>query len=324
MDGSKLSLIMVFMISAVAARLIPNGDVDKEHNSDDQERLDHQDIYKPAILATGICARSPRLPCCERTIEFYKILSQPVAPADIFYPDCRSDGYYAAKQCDWIGCYCVDPNGKRVEGTTQPGDFENRNIICPEIPKPDILATGICARSPNLPCCKEMIKVYELLKGPALIADLSYPHCRYYGFYAGYYAAKQCTWAGCHCVDPNGKSVKETYYFNKYYMICPEFAVEKPNLGSYEYDVEPADKLLTSEEISNLPDQPAKEDPETAGKTIDELIGGRDIVLPTDASNAVNHKRLASPIAAETQNTMEHANGDGKQGSDMLANKAKV
>merc|ERR1711942_247848 len=45
MHGSKLSLIVVFMFSAVAARLIPNGDVDKEHNSDDQERLDRQDYF---------------------------------------------------------------------------------------------------------------------------------------------------------------------------------------------------------------------------------------------------------------------------------------
>jgi len=43
MDGLNLALIMVFVVSAVAARLFPNGDVDKEHNSDDQERLDRQD-----------------------------------------------------------------------------------------------------------------------------------------------------------------------------------------------------------------------------------------------------------------------------------------
>merc|ERR1719411_1632220 len=272
------------MVCAVVASLIPTADVDKEHNSDDQERLDRQDdipqmirnpkTFKPSILATGICAQSPNLPCCEETIYIYKILSQPLVPRDIEYPKCRSDGYYAAKQCNWFGCYCVDPNGNDAEGTTQPGDFRNYNIICPEIPKPDILATGICARSPNLPCCKEMIKVYELLKGPALIADLSYPHCRYYGFYAGYYAAKQCTWAGCHCVDPNGKSVEETFHYNKYYIICPEFSVEKPedlDLGSHEYEVEPADKLLTSEEISNLPNLADEDDPKTTGKTIESV-----------------------------------------------------
>jgi len=138
MHGSKLSLIVVFMFSGVAARLIPNGDVDKEHNSDDQERLDRQDytphmirntkIHKPAILATGICAQSPNLPCCKETIAIYKILSRPVVPRDIEYPDCRSDGYYAAKQCDWFGCFCVDPNGNSGP-PTQPGDF---NIICPD------------------------------------------------------------------------------------------------------------------------------------------------------------------------------------------------
>jgi len=90
-------------------------------------RFKDEEILKPAILATGICAQSPNLPCCKETIDTYKILSQPVIPADIEYPDCRSDGYYAAKQCQWFGCYCVDPNGNSGP-PTQPGDF---NIICP-------------------------------------------------------------------------------------------------------------------------------------------------------------------------------------------------
>jgi len=57
-------------------------------------------------------------------------------------------------------------------------------------------------------------------------------------------------------------------------MICPEFAVEKPkdlDLGSHEYEVDPADKLLTSEEISNLPNLADEEDPKTAGKTIESV-----------------------------------------------------
>jgi len=208
MHGSKLSLIVVFMVSAVAARLIPNGDVDKEHNSDDQERLDRQDytphmirpkIFKPAILATGICVQSPSLPCCKHTISIYEIMrKRPFVPADLSYPNCRDDGYYAAKQCEWYGCHCVDPNGNGVEGT---------------------------AHQPE-----------------------------------------------------------NAYYYNNYNIICPGESPETSpikDLGSHEYEVEPADKLLTSEEISHLPDLPDEEDPETAGKTIDELTGGgNDIVLP--------------------------------------------
>jgi len=127
----------------------------------------------------------------------------------------------------------------------------------------------------------------------------------------GYYAAKQCNWAACFCVDPNGNSVEVTtqrpkyaWYYNNFNIICPDL-----DLGSYEYEVEPADQLLTSQEISNLPDLPHEEDPENTGKTIDELIGG--------AHNGANHKRLERPIDAETKNTMEHANGDGKQGKSL-------
>merc|ERR1712121_55171 len=124
MDSSKLSLLIFFMVSAVAARLIPNGDVDEEHDSDDQERLDRQDyalyeVPKPAILATGICAQSPSLPCCKKTIYVYELRQTPALIADLSSPTCRSDGYYAAKQCNWAACYCVDPNGNNVEVTTQ-------------------------------------------------------------------------------------------------------------------------------------------------------------------------------------------------------------
>jgi len=203
MDGSKLSLIIVFMVSAVAARLIPNGDNDKEHNSDDQERLDRQDYLIPNYDEGD----------------------------DIVYPE------------------------------------QNPNDEVKETFKPAILATGICAHSPSQPCCKATIEIYEILSRPDVPADLSYPNCRDDGYYAG----KQCQWFGCHCVDPNGNSVEGTEGTHNFNIICP--------VTEYEYEVEPADKLLTSEEIDNLPDLPEKEDPETAGKTIDELIGGGDDIV---------------------------------------------
>jgi len=141
MDSSKLSLLIFFMVSAVAARLIPKGDVDEEDVSDYQERLDRQDyalyeVPKPAILATGICAQSPSLPCCKETIYVYELLQGPALIADLSYPNCRSDGYYAAKQCNWAACYCVDPNGNSVEVTTQrPKNayyYNHYDIICPD------------------------------------------------------------------------------------------------------------------------------------------------------------------------------------------------
>ena len=35
--------------------------------------------------------------------------------ADLEYPDCRPDGFYAAKQCHHLaGCHCVNENGESV------------------------------------------------------------------------------------------------------------------------------------------------------------------------------------------------------------------
>merc|ERR1712212_1038510 len=74
-------------------------------------------VAKPKILATGICASSPQLPCCEETIYIYKLLNEIFPPTDLEFPACRSDGYYAAKQCHpERGCYCVDENGWENHG----------------------------------------------------------------------------------------------------------------------------------------------------------------------------------------------------------------
>merc|ERR1719435_105506 len=74
-------------------------------------------VAKPKILATGICASSPQLPCCEETISIYKMLTEIFPPTDLEFPACRSDGYYAAKQCHpERGCYCVDENGWENHG----------------------------------------------------------------------------------------------------------------------------------------------------------------------------------------------------------------
>ena len=89
-------------------------------------------IPKPDILANGICARQPQLPCCNATIEAYNLLNGPAVIMDLSFPDCKPDGYYAAKQCHWAACYCVNPNGDAVEGEKMQGDdFGNRNIKCP-------------------------------------------------------------------------------------------------------------------------------------------------------------------------------------------------
>merc|ERR1712212_719421 len=74
-------------------------------------------VAKPKILVTGICASSPQLPCCEETIYIYKLLNEIFPPTDLEFPACRSDGYYAAKQCHpERGCYCVDENGWENHG----------------------------------------------------------------------------------------------------------------------------------------------------------------------------------------------------------------
>merc|ERR1712228_806321 len=104
---------------------------------------------KPKILANGICATSPQLPCCNQTINAYNLINGPHMVADVSYPDCRPDGYYEPKQCHWAACYCVDANGKSREGITLPGDFGNRNIKCPDagtntgnVPSGSVAASG--------------------------------------------------------------------------------------------------------------------------------------------------------------------------------------
>jgi len=77
------------------------------------ERILSPKVAKPEILDTGICASSPQLPCCERTISIYNMLNENPEIPDLPFPVCRLDGYYAAKQCHPVrGCYCVDENGK--------------------------------------------------------------------------------------------------------------------------------------------------------------------------------------------------------------------
>ena len=87
-------------------------------------------IPAPQILASGICASSPQLPCCKETIKTFDLLNGPHEIADLSFPDCRPDGYYKPKQCNWAFCHCVDANGGAIEGETgEPGD--RRSVKCP-------------------------------------------------------------------------------------------------------------------------------------------------------------------------------------------------
>merc|ERR1719230_828522 len=87
-------------------------------------------IPAPQILTSGICASSPQLPCCKETIKTLDLLNGPHEIADLSFPDCRPDGYYKPKQCNWAFCHCVDANGGAIEGETGvPAD--RRSIKCP-------------------------------------------------------------------------------------------------------------------------------------------------------------------------------------------------
>jgi len=92
-------------------------------------------VPKPDILTTGVCATSPQLPCCNATANTYKFLNE-FKMANVPYPTCRPDGYFAAKQCNWDKCYCVKPNGEDADGRTG-----YRDILCRDAPD----AIGIAA-----------------------------------------------------------------------------------------------------------------------------------------------------------------------------------
>jgi len=94
---------------------------------ENQLKLRQKTIPAPKILASGICASSPQLPCCKDTIKVFNLLNGPAAIADAGFPQCQPDGYYKPMQCSWHSCYCVDANGKFIKGK-RPGD---RSLKCP-------------------------------------------------------------------------------------------------------------------------------------------------------------------------------------------------
>ena len=75
---------------------------------------------KPALLTTGVCRPDAGVsasgPCCEDVRQKWDLLQRgPVA--DLEYPFCRADGFYASKQCyGLLECHCVDKNGNTVPG----------------------------------------------------------------------------------------------------------------------------------------------------------------------------------------------------------------
>lgn len=144
--------------------------------------------YKPDILS-GICATSPELPCCKKTLETFNNYG---GMADTDYPSCRDDGYYEQQQCGYDRCHCVDKFGK--------------TITCPAY-KPEILS-GICSSSPELPCCKDTLEIYNKDGGDA---DKNYPDCRD----DGYYKHQQCEIQGCYCVDKFGKKITCPGHYDK-------------------------------------------------------------------------------------------------------------
>jgi len=86
-------------------------------------KLRQKTIPKPKILASGICASSPQLPCCKETIKIVDRLKRPGAIADVGFPDCRPDGYYEPRQCSWHSCYCVDANGEFIKNQKPDGSL---------------------------------------------------------------------------------------------------------------------------------------------------------------------------------------------------------
>ena len=95
------------------------------------------DPLKPALLTTGVCrddaGDSASNPCCEDVRRKWELLQRgPVA--DLEYPFCRADGFFAAKQCyGLLEGHCVDRNGNPVPGKG-PKETPGMEVdeLCPE------------------------------------------------------------------------------------------------------------------------------------------------------------------------------------------------
>jgi len=189
--------------------------------------------------------------------------------------------------------YCR-PAVTKIPEKCPPGMRGTQPYCRPAVPKPNILTTGICATSPQLPCCKHTAIVHKMFNAPFRVVNLSYPTCRPNGYYAAK-QCKQCNWATCYCycVKPNGESADATPRrdatpgdMRNRNIVCqdgddqpinhhfaeledPEVEYEDPATLLTSEDPE---TLLTSEEIRNLPTLVPEYDDETHGKTIDELM----------------------------------------------------
>jgi len=70
----------------------------------------------PVVYASelpGICPSQPHLPCCARLIRGLRL--EKMRMMDVSLANCRPDGYFEPKQCQWFGCHCVDLFGNRVD-----------------------------------------------------------------------------------------------------------------------------------------------------------------------------------------------------------------
>jgi len=90
--------------------------------------------------------------------------------------------------------------------------------ICPVPEMPEIITTGICSTSPDLPCCKKTIETYKLLISPGTFLDLDYPECEA----DGYFSPRQCHpgLGVCHCVDRNGDEFVSAPWETPVEVIC--------------------------------------------------------------------------------------------------------
>jgi len=142
-----------------------------------------------------------------------------------YRPVCDNMGTTHSNECAFKIANCESIKLNRIPlVVVSPGPCEATTTVLPNIytTMPEMLISGICATQKDLPCCKSMASIYEMLNVPddRKPMDVSYPKCRP----DGYFEALQCGWPSCYCVNPNGDYIKSLE--NQLDMRCPDQGME--------------------------------------------------------------------------------------------------
>ncbi|KAG8544782.1 hypothetical protein GDO81_021862, partial [Engystomops pustulosus] len=137
----------------------------------------------------------------EDVYEAVKILMESEAcekrPEGVFVPSCTKDGRYEETRCSMSECWCVDEQGREIQGTRT----QNQQPLCPS------------------KCLREQKTQIALQRSQPAGADVYIPACDQ----KGNFLTVQCAGKHCFCVDLEGKVIPGTQKFSGENIQCPSY-----------------------------------------------------------------------------------------------------